>query len=86
MNAFCRYQFCDLSQLIDVLALPPGELPDAERAHALRVVQGLLTTQEHKTDATATGLAPALTRLVRETGDDEVCSINVGFASHIRCE
>lgn len=59
-------------QLIDVLALEETELPDDERAHALRVFNGLLSTQEQKTDAISRGAPAPLTKLVRENQDWEV--------------
>lgn len=37
-----------MRKLIDVLSLPADQLPDDDRAHALRVLLGLMTTQEQK--------------------------------------
>ncbi|KXZ47824.1 hypothetical protein GPECTOR_32g436 [Gonium pectorale] len=59
-----------IPKLIAVLALP--ELPDDQRAHALRIFNGLLSTQEHKTNAVAEGAAAPLCRLVSECRDAEV--------------
>ncbi|GIL61933.1 hypothetical protein Vafri_16299 [Volvox africanus] len=59
-----------IPKLIAVLALP--ELPDDVRAHALRILNGLLSTQEHKTNAVAEGAAAPLCRLVAESRDTEV--------------
>lgn len=61
-----------IQKLIAVLALEPSELSDDERAHALRVFIGLLTTQEHKTDAIAAGAAQPLTRLTNESQSVDV--------------
>jgi hypothetical protein len=70
--ALCA-QLCPLFvQLVEVLALEPVDILDEQRAHALRVLLGLLKTQEHKADATQAGLAPTLTRLVRESDSEEV--------------
>jgi len=60
------------AQLISVLALDETELPDEERAHALRVFNSLLSTQEQKTDAICQGAPAPLTKLVRESQDWEV--------------
>ncbi|PNW86246.1 hypothetical protein CHLRE_02g078600v5 [Chlamydomonas reinhardtii] len=59
-----------IPKLVAVLALP--ELPDDQRAHALRVLNGLLSTQEHKTNAVAEGAAPPLCQLASQCRDDEV--------------
>ncbi|KAG2485009.1 hypothetical protein HYH03_016212 [Edaphochlamys debaryana] len=59
-----------IPKLIAVLAL--DELPDDKRAHALRVFNGLLSTQEHKTNAVAEGAAAPLCRLVSQCRDEEV--------------
>ncbi len=59
-------------QLVDVLTLEPAELTDEQRAHALRVFIGLLSTQEHKTDAIAVNAAVPITWLVRESQSPEV--------------
>ncbi|KAG2423925.1 hypothetical protein HYH02_015264 [Chlamydomonas schloesseri] len=59
-----------IPKLVAVLALP--ELPDDQRAHALRILNGLLSTQEHKTNAVAEGAAPPLCQLVSQCRDDEV--------------
>jgi len=61
-------------QLIAVLALDETELPDEDRAHALRVFNSLLSTQEQKTDAICQGAPAPLTKLVRESQDWEVCA------------
>jgi hypothetical protein len=57
---------------VAVLALAQGDLADDQRAHALRVLLGLLTTQEHKTDAVHENGTLALTLLARTTPSDEV--------------
>ncbi|GFR47305.1 hypothetical protein Agub_g8992 [Astrephomene gubernaculifera] len=59
-----------IPKLIAVLALP--DLPDDQRAHALRIFNSLLSTQEHKTNAVAEGAAAPLCRLVNECRDAEV--------------
>lgn len=59
-------------QLIAVLDLPFEELPDDLRAHALRVFNGLLSTQEHKTDAINSNAARPLCHLVSQCSDWEV--------------
>lgn len=64
-------------QLIAVLALPDSELPQAEeRAHALRVFIGLLTTQEQKLDAVAGGACGPLAGLVRRERSVEVLKLS----------
>mmetsp|Transcript_2893 Transcript_2893/g.7784 ORF Transcript_2893/g.7784 Transcript_2893/m.7784 type:complete len:385 (-) Transcript_2893:448-1602(-) len=51
-------------KLIDVLSLPAAELSDNERAHALRVLLGMMTTQEQKLDAISESACATLTVLV----------------------
>mmetsp|Transcript_30967 Transcript_30967/g.68609 ORF Transcript_30967/g.68609 Transcript_30967/m.68609 type:complete len:382 (+) Transcript_30967:207-1352(+) len=65
-----------ITKLIAVLALPAHELPDTERAHALRVFNGLLSTQEQKTDAINAGAAAPLTQLVNSSQDAEVMRLS----------
>ena len=77
------------TQLIAVLALSADELPkDEDRAHALRVFLGLLTTQEHKLDAVAEGACAPVTALVATTKDAEVlrlaCEV-LGSLSQVGC-
>jgi hypothetical protein len=63
-------------QLIAVLALSADDLPEeGDRAHALRVFLGLLTTQEQKLDAIAEGACAPVTALVRTTSNAEVLSL-----------
>lgn len=61
-----------VKKLIDVLALPADALSHEDRAHALRVFKGLLSTQEHKTEAINEGAAVPLCHLVGTSPDDEV--------------
>eukprot|EP00798_Chlamydomonas_sp_ICE-L_P019287 gene19287-25931_t len=61
-----------VQKLIAVLDLPQADLPDSERAHALRVFKGLLSTQEHKIEAIQEGASKPLTFLIRITKDVEV--------------
>ena len=63
-------------QLIDVLALPKASLSDEKRAHALRVLNGLLTTQEHKLDAVGENAAGPIVELVRSSEDAEVLQLS----------
>ncbi|GAX81056.1 hypothetical protein CEUSTIGMA_g8491.t1 [Chlamydomonas eustigma] len=63
-------------KLIEVLALEDMDLRDEDRAHALRVLIGLLTTQEMKNDAVAQGACVPLTALIRRTRDPEVLKLS----------
>ncbi len=77
--AWCMVHLTDTPpsmQLKDVLALPDESLADENRAHALRVLLGMLTTQEHKTDAVAEGACEPLTALVRRCLDPEVLRLS----------
>lgn len=57
-------------KLVSVLALQ--DLSGEKQAHALRMLNGLLSTQEHKVDAVHEGAAGPLTRLLDESRDAEV--------------
>ncbi|GFH16357.1 uncharacterized protein HaLaN_12759 [Haematococcus lacustris] len=50
-----------------ITKLPAEELPHEVRAHALRVFNGLLTTQEHKNDAINRGACIPLTQLIESS-------------------
>lgn len=64
-------------KLIDVLRLPAMELTHEQRSHALRVLNGLLSTQEQKTDAINEDAATALTQLIdAECQDGEVLRLS----------
>lgn len=53
-----------------MLNLPAGDLSHEDRAHALRVFNKLLTTQEQKLDAIGEGAAVPLTGLITLEGQD----------------
>ncbi|KAL6761202.1 radial spike protein 8 [Haematococcus lacustris] len=61
-----------ITKLVDLLKLPAEELPHEIRAHALRVFNGLLTTQEHKNDAINRGACIPLTHLIESSPSFEV--------------
>eukprot|EP00197_Chlamydomonas_leiostraca_P007726 CAMPEP_0202885606 /NCGR_PEP_ID=MMETSP1391-20130828/41748_1 /ASSEMBLY_ACC=CAM_ASM_000867 /TAXON_ID=1034604 /ORGANISM="Chlamydomonas leiostraca, Strain SAG 11-49" /LENGTH=353 /DNA_ID=CAMNT_0049568857 /DNA_START=134 /DNA_END=1192 /DNA_ORIENTATION=- len=62
-----------ITKLVAVLALPDDLLPDEdERAHALRMFNALLSTQEQKTDAAAQGASDPLIALVTRSPSEEV--------------
>ncbi|GFH14849.1 uncharacterized protein HaLaN_10975 [Haematococcus lacustris] len=61
-----------ITKLVDLLKLPAEELPHETRAHALRVFNGLLTTQEHKNDAINRGACIPLTQLIESSPSFEV--------------
>lgn len=62
-----------ITKLVAVLALPDDVLEsEDERAHALRIFNALLSTQEQKTDAAAQGAATPLVGLVSRSPSEEV--------------
>ncbi|KAG1668019.1 hypothetical protein FOA52_006552 [Chlamydomonas sp. UWO 241] len=63
-------------KLVNVLSLPASDLSDEKRAHALRVLIGLLSTQEQKLDAVSVGGCAALTTLVKEFEHAEVLRLS----------
>ena len=65
-----------IQKLIDVLSLPDEELPDESKAHALHVLNGLLTTQEQKLDAISIGAVPTLTHLVESSLNAQVVKLS----------
>lgn len=61
-----------VQKLVDVISLPDDALPDDSKAHALRVLLGLLSTQEQKMDAVQIGSVPPLVHLVETSPHAQV--------------